>query len=428
MHLFSMFLFLIIKIFATTTYYDFPSDLDVFLQPYLNENSTHVLSTTSSIGRIDDYNYMFIARCYKNCAQQVFYYSLRYDSDFCDFDIYMTVLSEYSKLNIFLSVNDFKEILKNNYNYCPSYKKIVSNYNDFLQYIKEKRYKVINNYYFIIETYVLGSTIESNDLLVIKHNNNGYPKYMSNEQAQIMYNNVLYNIGLNDNYPGKSQYKVLSIGKPLDSTIIDDSSNEVVPEKKIYILYNCSNINNVIDIILPDDQSFYGTYNERFAIKPKILKYNKGIQTNDLWYYINENNIFEVVSDYTSIINKGDFSQKGKYDYLLSLLDNMNCKYSSDKCSNSCTKDETGYYVKIDVTSNFMIGLSDYYRIKVTNNHAFSINDYYYTSNGKTLTLINIIDNNIKYTFSIGSIIPKNDSLFTAQYHGRTVKWIGSPK
>ena len=111
-------------------------------------------------------------------------------------------------------------------------------------------------------------------------------------------------------------------------------------------------------------------------------------------------------------------------------INDMNCQtFVGDHCRDDlCRKNPSGYYVRVDITNNFMVGLSDNYRIKVTDKHAWSINNYDYICNGEVLTLINKQNSNIYYTFTIGSVIPSNSNLFTSQFHGKTIQWLGYPK
>ena len=374
-------LVLLTNVFATTTNYPLPSNLRIILQPYLTENSTHVLALTSTMKYVSETTFTFIARCYKHCSSQSYYYKLIYNNNLCNFNIHLITGTEYGQTSgNTLTVSNFLEIVRSNYNSCNQ--KPTSTYEEFLEYIKQKRYSVINNYYFMVELYKSGSPVSSNKVYILKHYNNNYPKYISDEKFQMLYNNHLYTVLLNNQYPSDSNYKVLSIRYPINNPQnnptqngMEDSSSsspEIIPDRKIHLLFKTCETSDysIIDEILPNDQSYYGIYNNRYAIRPKVLQYYNGIHTNKLWYYINENNKFEVVNVYTSVTNQGNFNQQPtKFDELISILNtNMNCQFvSNNQCRNGlCTKNSTGYYVKLDITENFMVGLTGNYRIKVT--------------------------------------------------------------
>ena len=329
-----MFILFISCAFSSTTYTELESESSIFLQPYSNSNVTYVFDKSlTSIVKIDDYTYMFKANCYYYCTTSVIYFKIIYDSYLCDFSIYaMNKIQSGTNYNYNYFLTN---VILNNFKNCPENKRPVKTFEEYLDYIKTKRYSIIDGYYFIVEFYVKNEQQQSNDLLTLQYMDNCFPNFVSYEQFQIIYNNHLYTLGIDDVYPVTGK-RILHIGNAIDS--FKESSDEVVPERKIYILYNdCKGSNeSVIDVLLPNDQCYYGIYEGNFAIRPQSFKYTNGINTNELWYQI-KNNIFEIVNDYTRVTNQDNYYQEPSvFDYLLYILNkDMKCKFfKGDQCRN----------------------------------------------------------------------------------------------
>ena len=140
-----LFLLLILESFAFTTYYNPPSSSSIIFQPYISENSTHILLQSSAIRKIDEYSYMFVTACYKYCSKELFYYKLVYDNKLCDFNVYLILKEDYENTQLYdyeINIGTFVGTLLRNFKNCPINNRPIGPNENIMNYIRNKRYQI----------------------------------------------------------------------------------------------------------------------------------------------------------------------------------------------------------------------------------------------------------------------------------------------